>query len=435
LTSAFTNQSRVQLNTNVFAGGNRVTVDSQSWSSGFSQQLKWWGASYNVNWTNGRTFSDATNTTFNPSYQTGFQATYTQPLLRDFKIDSTRTSLQTTRIQQETSELSLRGTIAGTLASVRNAYWDLVYAVQAVEAARLALDLANKLVQDNRTRVEIGTMAPIDIVQAEAEAASRQQAVVTAEATHRNAELALKRLIVGGTDDEMWRVSINPVDRPSVVAEPIDLEQAVRNALENRTDLESARKNLESSEISLRSLRNQTLPDLSLQARYTLDGRGGTSIERDRVTNAILGQTPGGYFDALRAIGGFDAPTWNVSLNFSYPIGTSAQEANLARDQLRLQQSQAQLKASELGVATEVTSAALAVRNAFESVQAATKARELSEQRLAAVQSKFEVGMATNYEVVQAQRDLFDARNSELRNQLNYRKALVDFQRVQVSPR
>jgi outer membrane protein TolC len=124
-----------------------------------------------------------------------------------------------------------------------------------------------------------------------------------------------------------------------------------------------------------------------------------------------------------------------VRLNFTLPLGTSAARSNLARQQLLRQQTVASVKTTELQIATEVTSAALAVRNSLESMQASTVSRELSEQRLEAVQSKFSVGMATNYEVVQAQRDLSDARNQELRAQLNYQRALVDFQRVQISPR
>ncbi|MBI4476269.1 MAG: TolC family protein, partial [Acidobacteria bacterium] len=371
----------------------------------------------------------------NPGYSTNLIARYTQPLLRNLKTDSTRTSLLTTRISQQVADINLRATIVNTEASIRNAYWDLVFAVQAVEAARRSLDLAEKLVQDNRMRVEIGTMAPIDVVQAEAEAASRRQALVQQEATRRTTELALKRLIVGGTEDELWRATLNPTDRPGLVAEPIDLEGAVRNALQSRTDLSVARKTLDSNDLSIRNLHNQTLPSLDLVTNYQLQGRGGTEFRRapGSLGGAILQTFPGGYLDALRGIRGVDAPTWSFALNLSYPIGRSAADANLARARLQLQQTQAQIKQVELQIATDVTSAALAVRNSQEAVQAATSSRELFERRLDAQQSKFEVGMSTNYEVVQAQRDLADAQNSELRALLNYRKALVDFQRVQIT--
>ena len=435
LTSTFANNNAVQLNTNIFAGGSRVTQQTQSWTGGVAQNVWWGGGAYALNWTNSRASSDATNTTVNPSYQSGLQAQFTQPLMRNFKIDQNRATVQTNRISQDIAELNLKATTATTVAAVRNAYWELVYARQAVQAAQQSLDLATKLVQDNRSRVEIGTMAPIDVVQAQADEATRRQTLVNAQATLRNDELALKRLIVDGTDDELWKAMIIPTDVPTAAAQPINLEEAVQVALENRTDIETTRKNLESTDVQLRSLVNQTLPQLDLIGTYTLNGRGGTQIERDRLTNNILSTTPGGYFDALSAIGNLDAPTWNVRLQFALPIGVSAPKANVARQRLLRRQTEAQIKAAELTIATDVTAAALNVRNSLEAMQAATASRELSEKRLEAAQSKFEVGMANNFEVLQAQRDLADARNRELRETLNYQRALVDFERVQVSAR
>jgi outer membrane protein TolC len=431
LTSTVGNNSATQLPTTTVEGGVIVNTDTQTWNTGMGSSVPWGGGSYQVNWNNSRAFTDRNNSTFNPSFGSNLTLQYNQPLLRNFRIDNTRAQLQSQAIQQDVAEIDLRATVASTVAQVRNAYWELVFSYEAVEAAQISLQLASKLVQDNKSRVEIGTMAPIDVVQAQAEEASRRQGLVNAQATLRNNELELKRLIVNGTDDELWRATINPVERPSPQAEAIDLESAVSNALQNRTDLLTSRKNIDSANLTIRSLQNSSLPQLNLVTTYRLDGRGGTSIPRDPTIPIIRG----GYADALRNIYGFDAPTWGVTLQFSYPVGQSADEANLARQRLLLQQSQMQLKATELQIATDVTSASIAVRNALEAVQAAQASRELSERRLDAAQSKFDNGMATNFEVVQAQRDLNDARNSELRQLLNYRRALVDFERAQVSPR
>jgi outer membrane protein TolC len=153
----------------------------------------------------------------------------------------------------------------------------------------------------------------------------------------------------------------------------------------------------------------------------------------DPFTGEIIPGPSGSYFDALGHIGSFKAPRWDFRLDFSYPLGGSAAKANLSRQRLLRQQTEANMKAAELQIATEVTAAALAVRNSFEAMQASKVSRELSQQRVDAAQAKFDQGMATNYEVVQAQRDLNDARNSELRQLLNYQRALVDFQRVQIA--
>jgi outer membrane protein len=430
VTSFVSTQSATTLARQTIEGGVKTNSDTANWNAGIAQNTKWQGGSYQVNWTNNRIASTQNTNIFNPAYSSGFQAVYLQPILANRKIDQTRTALLTTDIQQDVAELDLQATTASTVAEVRNAYYEFVFGIMNLENQKISLDLASKLVSDNRARVEIGTMAPIDVVQAQAEEATRRQAVVNAEAVLQNTELALKRLIVSGTDDPLWTASLNATDRPAPVTEAIDLEAAVRNALSNRTDLLTARKNIDSANITLRSLDNQTLPTLNLQGTYRLDGRGGTST-----SNAVPTPPPSNWWNALGGIGNWEAPTWTVQMNFSYPLGTSQAEANKARQEIIIRQNQATVKATELQIATEVTAAAIAIRNSLEAIDAARVARELSEQRASAAQSKLEVGMATNFEVVQAQRDLADARNRELREHLNYRRALVDFQRVQISPR
>ena len=434
LTSSLANNNANTPTSNIFEGGARTTTQQQSWSGGFSKQMWRGGGNYNLNWTNSRNETSSSNSTCNPCFNSGLVGTFTQPLMRNFRIDATRAAILTNEISQQIADLNLSAQEVSILAQVRNAYWELSYARLAVEAAQRSLELSTKLVGDNRARVEIGTMAPIDVVQAQAEEANRRQQLVTAQATLRNNELTLKRLIVSGTDDDLWRATIVPVDQPTVTPQPVNLEAAVANALSRRIDLTTTKKNLDSTDIQLRSLENQTKPQLDFVGSLNLAGRAGTSISlRDPITGLTVTPPGGGYLDALQSVGAFDSPTWNLRLQFAYPLGTSAQEANVSRQRLLKQQTEASLKATELTVATEVTSAALAIRNSFEAMEATKVSRELSEQRLEAAQAKFDQGMATNYEVVQAQRDLADARNTELRRLLDYQRALVDFQRVQIT--
>jgi outer membrane protein len=439
LTSATSNNRTTRLPQQITQGITApATSTTTSWSSGIAQNLWKGGGNYALNWTNSRVNSPSTVNTRNPQLNSGLQFNYTQPLLRGFKIDSTRAALRTNRLVQQNDEIALSSTAATTEASTRNAYWDLVYAIQAVEAAQNSLDLASRLVADNRSRVEIGTLAPIDVVSAQAEQASRRNTLVLSQATLRTAELALKRLIVGGTDDPLWASSINPVDRPPTTPEPINLEAAVARALSQRTDLQQSKNNLQISDINLMNQVDATKPQLNLITNYGLTGLGGPILQRSGVVDPLTGVTnttittlPSGYFDALRNIVGFDAPVWTVGVNFAYPLGRSAQEATVARSRLSLQQTEVNLKALELQIATDVTNAALTVQSSLESVQASAAARDFAEKRLEAAQSKADVGMATNYEVVQAQRDFADARNNELRAVLNYRKALVNFETAQ----
>jgi outer membrane protein TolC len=435
-TSQFGQRAVVQPPTNQLNGGNIVQNDTTTYNAGISQNLPWGGGNVAFQFNNNKQVTSNIFANFNPTFTSNFNFQITQPLLRGFLIDNNRQQLHVTAISRDISEIQLRGTIATTLASVRNTYFELVYALEAVQVARGSLALAEKLVEDNQSRVEIGTMAPLDVVQAQAEVATRRQAVAQAEATWRTSELALKRLIVGGTDDPLWRSSINPVDRPVFAPEPLDVEGAVRKALEARTDLEQARRQIDANDFTMRFMRNQTLPALDLTATYGAQGLGGTQFIRQGsgLGSTVIGQIPGGFGDALRTLTGRDYPTWNFQMNMSYPIGASAADANYARARVQLSQSTAQLRALELQAATDVTNAALQVENGLTRYQAALAARELAQTRLEAEQSRFDVGLSTNFFVVQAQRDLATAQNSELRALLDYRRALVDFQRVQEAP-
>ena len=434
-TSSIGQRDNTQLPRDQLQGGQRVSIATTTYNAGLTQNIPKYGGNFALTWNNNKQDSSSTFNTFNPTFTTGLTATYTQPLLRGLFIDQTRQQLAITQINREIAEETLRATVTQTLANVRNAYWDLVFARSAVDVAQRALQLADKLVEDNKARVEVGTLAPLDIVQAEAESANRRQAVAVAEATLQTAELALKRYIVSGTEDPLWRQELQPVDLPSLEPAPTDIEGAVRRSLERRTDLVNSRKSLQSSDISLRYFRNETLPELDLLASYGSQGIGGTSIRRAGLgSDTILETIPGGYRDALRLLTNRDYPSWNLQFNMSYNLWGSAAEAQYARARVQKNQSQARLRALELQVATEVTNAALSVQSNLKRVEAAVAARELAEKRLEAEQSKFEVGMSTNFFVVQAQRDLRDAQNAELRALADYRKSLVVFERVQEAP-
>jgi outer membrane protein TolC len=435
-TSTIGQLSRVQPPTSTLNGGSVVDNTTTTYNSGLQQLVPWGGGAFAFQFNNNKQVTSNNLVNYNPAFNNNFALTLTQPLLRGFLIDTNRQQLIVTALNRDASEIQLRGTISTTLANVRNAYWELLFSIQALDVARGSLDLATKLVTDNRARVEVGALAPLDVVQAQAEEATRRQALAQADAQARTAELALKRLIVSGTDDPLWTVEINPVDRPTFLPEPLDVQGAVRKALDNRTDLQIARKTIDTNNVTLRFMRNQTLPELDLTAMYGAAGLGGTQFQRNGtgVTSQVVGTVPGGYGDAWRTLTGRNYPTWNMALNLSYPLGASAQDAQLARAKVQLNQSAAQLRALELQVATDVTNAALQVQSGLTRYQAATVARDLAQQRLDAEQSRFEVGLSTNFLVVQAQRDLATAQNTELRALLDYRKALVDYERLQETP-
>jgi outer membrane protein len=433
-TSTFGRRDNVRPPTNLLNPG-APNVSTMTYNAGLAQNMRWGGGNYALTFNNARIVSPTDRlASFDPQFNSSYLFSYTQPLLRGFRIDQNRQQMQTTIINRDNAELNLRARTTNTLAAVRSAYWDYSFSIQAVEVAKQSLSLASKLLSDNKIRVEVGTMAPMDVVQAEAEEATRQQALTIATATMRTAELSLKRLIVSGTNDPLWSQRIEPTDRPDFQTVAIDVEGAVRAALQQRTDLQVARNAFEANSVLLKSQRDSSLPDVDALVTYGASGLGGTQwnltgsgLERSR--DGIL--FAGGYNDALSTLFGREYPNWQFALNINYPIGGNAAEAQAARTRLLIQQNQAQIRASELTVATEVTNAALQVTNSIEALAASRVARDLSQRRLDAEMSRFDVGMSNNYQVVQMQRDLREAQNSELRALLNYRKALVEFDRVQ----
>lgn len=434
LASNFSLRSQTAFARSQTAGGDVLVTDTLTNNYGVSQNFRWGGGSFAVAFNNNRQAQSDAFAIRNPALNANLSAAFVQPLLRNFRIDGTRTQLKVTQINQRISETTLRSTITRTLVNVRNAYWDLVYSIQALEVAERSLALASRLVQDNQIRVDVGALAPLDVIQAQAEEATRRQTLAGAAAARRTAELTLKRLIVNGTDDPLWNAQIEPIDRATYSDTPVDVAAAVRRALMSRTDLETARRQMESNDISIRSLTDQQLPALDLTASYGLAGIGGPQFVRQGLGGSITDVIPGGFSNALGLIANRRAPTWNLGLSLSYPIGTSPAEANVARARLQQRQTIAQTRAIELQIATEVTNAALQVEATRERLQAATVALQLAERRLDAEQSRFDVGLSTNFFVVSAQRDLRDAQNAELRALLDYRRAQVDLERVQEIP-
>ena len=429
-------RSQVNPPTNQLNGGQRVTNETATYNFGVTQEVPWGGGTFALTFNNNRLATSNLFANYNPTFTSTLTATYVQPLLRDFGIDTIRQQIAVAQINRDIGAETLRATIAQTIANVRNAYWELAYARAAVDVAQRSLDLAQKLVEDNQARVEVGTLAPIDVVQAEAEAANRRQTVAQVEATLATAQLTLKRLLVTGTSDPMWTQELRATDVAQLDAPPLDIEAAVRTALEKRTDLATARKNLDSNDVTLRFWRNQTRPAVDLQVNYGAQGVGGTQFIREGtgLGSIVTGTIPGGYGDALSLLRARDFPTWNAAVTVSYPIGGTNADGQYARTRVLRTQQSTRLRALELQVATEVTNAALQIQANVRRVEAARAARAFAERRLEAEQSKFEVGLSTNFFVVQAQRDLADAQNVELRALTDLQRALVTFERAQEAP-
>ncbi len=414
--------------TNFFSGGQTVTNKTEVWNFGLNQNLPT-GASVSVAFNNNKADSNNSFNTFNPTYSSNFAAAISQPLLRDFRIDAGRAQIRIAKKNREISDLQFRQTVVNTVANVKALYYNLIYAIDNLGAARKSLDLAKKLLSENEIRVKVGTMAPLDIVQARSEVATREEGVIVAESSVYDAEDSLKQNLFAESKDT-WSLRVLPTDRPTADFMPVDVEAAIRTAFEKRTDIVAARKGLERADIGVEQTKNSTLPQLDLVASYGGSGVGGTQL-RDSNGDLLVPPIPGGYGDATGQVFGFDFPTWRVGFNISYPILNRQAKASAAQARISKDQALASFRRLQLNAAVEIRTAGRAVETNFKRVASSKAARVLAAERLDAEQKKFEAGMSTNFFVTQAQRDLTVAEVAELRAILDYRISETAYERSQ----
>ncbi|MGE5244602.1 MAG: TolC family protein [Betaproteobacteria bacterium] len=408
-------------------------TDAVTSSLSLAQKLPWFGTSYSLNWNTVHTRSNSFLTSYNPLLQTGLSLNVSQPLVRDLFIDNARQQLRTSEVNRDIADTRLREDVVQTTAAVKAAYWNLVSAKANVTARRSALDLARELARVNKAKVDVGQSPPLDLVSAQAEVASDQEQLIIAETAVKEAEDRLRLLILDPTGRDTWTVALDPVDSPPVGVTPIDLDLAVANALRDRADLARARKDIENAQTGLKFTGAQRLPDVRLNASYAASGLGGTEVLRTGgFPGTIVG--PGAVTDfasALNQVFRTDFPTWAVGVSVSYPVGTSSEDADYARAKLERAQAEERLKSNEARVIQQVRDAAWKIEMNAKRIETTRAARELAEQRLDAERKRFEVGMSTSFLVIQAQRDLAQAKTNELSAILAYDLALVDFDAVQ----
>ena len=431
-TSGLNRNSMATPPANLFSGEAGIQTDYWSADAGIVQRLKWGGSSYNVSFVSQRTTTDNPFTSFTPSLTSALQAIFSQPLLRDFKTDAARAQIEIEHRNRDIADIQVRERSAQVAANAEAGYWALVAALASVDVQQRSLDLAQELERNNRARVDVGQSPPLDLVAARAEVAQRQENLIVARTTALQAEDLVRTLIVDPKRSDYWSVRIDPAERqPSVTGAP-NVDEAVRRALADRSDVAQARKQIENSDTSIALAKNETLPDLRAQATYLTNGQGGSRLLREGgFPGTIVGLQNTSYGSVLNQVLGADYPTWTVGLSLSYPLGHSQSEANLARARIEREQAVAQVRSMELSVVREVRDAALRLEQNRQRIETARLGRELAEQRLDAEQKRFEVGMSTSFLVIQAQRDLSIARDNELRSYLDYQLAAVTFERVQ----
>ena len=384
------------------------------------------GGSYSIAWSNSRSKTNSTFFFLNPAYQSGLTLSLTQPLLRGFGTDVNRTGIEVARKSRDISDVQFRQIVINTAQSVETAYWNLVYAIDNLKSKQHSLMLAQDLLGETRTRVRIGTLAPIDVVQPEAAVAAREVDIIQAENAVDNAGDLLKSLM-GFENPEDWTSKVLPTDALEASTETVDLDKSITEALEKRPELRQRQLELDIREINLVAAKNATRPQLDLALNYGYAGVGGDTTLIDPQTGQVTSFVPGGWSDALSQLYHRDYNQWAATVNFSYPLGNHLAKAQLAQRRFDVTTAQQNIALQKQGVILDVRTAVRALEASAKGITAAVKSRELAERNLDAEQKKFANGMSTNFQVVKIQDDLAAAQTSELQARVFYRQAVATY--------
>jgi outer membrane protein TolC len=412
-------------------------VDTRDWfsSTGIRQRVPWGSGTWSLTWDASRTTSNSPLNSFDPSLLSGFEVAFSQPLVRDRKIDLVRHQYAVAKRNQDSSDARFRESAVQTVAAVKQAYWTLKALRANVTVQQRSLELAEQLARENRVRVDVGQSPPLDLVQVEAEVAARRENLIRASAAAEDGEDRLRRLIADPQDPAFWNVSLDPVDEPAGRGPLPDVDAAVVKAIAGRYDVVRARNDVGIAAANAEFLANQKLPDVRLETSYRTNGLAGSQLLRTgSFPGIVTGRLDSGFADALGQLFRSDYPAWSVGVTVSYPLGRSFEQVSAVRADIERRQAAERVASLQLDVAESIRRAARQVRSAAEQEDAARAGAALAEQRFDAEQKRYEAGLSTSFLVTEAQRDLLQAQVALLQAALDYQSSLVSFEALQFAP-
>jgi outer membrane protein len=366
--------------------------------------------------------------TFNPSYSGRISYGISQNILRGYGRNINMHTIRVSRNNKKISDIQFEMDLIDLVTTAEEMYWDLVGSREDINVKQQSLQLAEKTLADNERQVQIGTLAPIEVVQTQANKASREEQLVVSTFSADQLQDRLKRVITSAGDPAMILAKLNPIE-PVHQPNPTDLmpiEDAIRYALENRPELRQLSLSLENNDIDLQYQKNQLLPSLSLNVGYTQSGIGGNQI--DRSTGKLL--QAGGLVDAFGQIFRYDFTGYSVGFNLSIPLSNKSAQAEYSRLMTQKQSNEARRTMLAQQIALQVRNAYSAVEMNRARITAAEKTLELAKQQLEAEQKKFQLGSGQIRFVLQEQTNVTAAQTSEIQSLVNYTKALVEFDRA-----
>ncbi len=361
----------------------------------------------------------------NPTYGNTLRFNFTQPLLKGFGFNVSRREIIVARNNLDISVNQFQSVLMDTIYKVQEAYWNLVYSIEDYKVKQQSLQLARDLLAKNKKEVEVGKIAPIEILNAEAVVASREADILQAEALTRRNEDVLRDLLYLTEEGEMSTKRIVPLDKPSFIRKDISLDEALKEALEKRPELRMKKISIETNELNMGVAKNQMLPGLDLQLSYWSPGLSGDRIlyQDDNPFLGIIGKEEGTAVDSMRDAFKLLYDNWTIGLTLSIPLSSFTTRADYVRARMELEKSQLELENIEKQVFLDVKNAVRDIETNAKRVQAYRLARELAEERLEAEVKKLNVGLTTNYFVLQYQEGLERERSLELKSLIDYNLA------------
>ncbi len=413
-------------------GSNFINNLGQQWNFNYSQLFQT-GTQFQVEFDNGRASTNSSRNNVNPYFTTNLRVSLVQPLLKNFGLLANNRPIRIARNNKQISDYLFAQRVIEMVNQVQNLYWEIVFSREDIKVKQRSLDLAKKTNEDNKRQVEIGTLAPIEVVKSESEIANRKEDLIRAEYTLQQLEDQMKKLISQYGDPGQVLARVEPVDPtlPPTALKDFDLPQAVAYAIEARPELKQARKQIENGEIDVKYFKNQLLPSINVGVSWGAGGLEGTLREYTfdpvsglPITGGIISQN--GWTDALRQVGNAQFPTYGAQVTVQIPISNRAARSDYAYASVAKRRAESNLKAQEQQVALQVRNSYTVLEMNRARIEASATARGLAEKNLVAEQKKFQLGTSTIRFVLEEQRNLAVAQSNELRALVDFTKAKQD---------
>lgn len=425
--ASFASYSIYALTTNGFTGNAGL-------QQGFST-----GGSISVGYDNLYQNSNALRNDYNPYTTASLGLNVTQPLLQGFGIATNRRFIRIAQNDERISDYVFRQQLIDTVAAVIRLYWDYATLVEDVHVKEQALTASQRLYEDNKSQVEIGTLAPLELRRAQAEVARSRQDLTNSQSLVLQQELVLKNVLTrtGNADPRLQSAHIVALDKIVIPAQETvqPVQDLLSQALSNRPDVAQARIQIDNSNISLKGSKNALLPQLNFVGSLTNNALTGQLNGTPIPAGAGYTRAPddfyiGGYSNALSQLFLHNFPNYTVGLQLNIPLKNRTAQADVVRDELQVRQTEVRMKQLQNQVRLEVENALVALQRARASYDAATETRQLQEEALAAEQERYAVGASTSFFVIQYQRDLAQARSSQVIAEGNYAKSRAALDRA-----